>query len=323
MMEKIRFGILGCGSIAARFAKALAASDTGELLACAARDGERAAAFAREHGAKRAYEGYEELLRDPEVQAVYIATVHSTHAEIAKLAVKAGKPVLCEKPFFVNGHEAREVISLAKERGVLIMEGFWTRTQPAFQKAMEWIQAGKLGEPRLIRAAFCGPVPYSPKMKDHRLWNPETAGGALFDIGVYPYQFATGIVGRGPREMQSVVEWGPTGVDVTVAMSLRFENGLVADCLTSFGGWMDDTAVISGTEGAVKLERFYGSRKVQLFRSGRLEETFEDPQEEGFVHEIDHFAELIREEKIESDINPLALTLDFAEAADRILQKST
>ena len=112
-MEKIRFGILGCGNIAARFAKALNKSEDAELYASAARSAEKAEKFAETHGGK-AYAGYEALLNDPEVQAVYIATVHTTHAELAKMAIEAGKPVICEKPFFTNGKKAKEVIELAK-----------------------------------------------------------------------------------------------------------------------------------------------------------------------------------------------------------------
>lgn len=320
-MDKIKFGILGCGNIAARFAKALAKSPEAELYACAARNGEKAAKFAETHGGK-AFEGYDALLNDPEVQAVYIATVHNTHAELAKRAILAGKPVICEKPFFTNAKEAVEVIELAKKENVLIMEAFWTRTQPAYQKMLEWIRDGKIGDIRMIRAAFCFAMPYNEELKTSRLWNPKLAGGALLDAGVYPYEYVTGIMGGAPKEMKTIVDRAPTGVDRTVAMIMKYDNGVIADCLTSIGGYMDSESVISGTQGYIKQYYFLGSRKTELYlgREG-LVEVFEDPEEEGFVHQIAHFSSLIREGKKESDINPLSLTLDFAEKADMILSE--
>lgn len=320
-MGKVKFGILGCGNIAARFAKALNKSPEAELCACAARSMEKAEGFAASHGGK-AYGSYEALLADPAVQAVYIATVHTTHAELAKMVIEAGKPVICEKPFFTNGKEAKEVIALAKEKQVLIMEAFWTRTQPAYQKMMEWIREGKIGEMRMIRAAFCFPMPYSEELKNHRLWNPELGGGALLDAGVYPYEYVTGIMGGAPKELQTMVDWAPTGVDMTVSMNMKYENGVIADCLTSVGGYMDSESVISGTKGYIKQYYFLGCRKMELYQGREgLVEVYEDPEEEGFVHQIAHFAGLVRAGKKESDVNPLSLTLDFAEKVDLILQK--
>lgn len=320
MGKTVKIGILGCGEIAARFAGALAKSEDAELFGCAARNPEHAETFAKEHGGK-AYASYAELLGDPEIQAVYIATVHTTHAEIARQAILAGKAVLCEKPFFVNSKDAREVIALAKERNVLIMEGFWTRTQPAYQKAMEWVRAGKIGELRLIRAAFCFSMPFNEETKNHRLWNPDVAGGAMWDAGVYPYEFVTGVVGEGPIELHATIDRAPTGVDRTVAFQMKFQNGVIADCMTSIGGGANLHGVIGGTEGYIVLHHFIGSRKAELYRGmGELTKVFEDPEEEGFVHEIAHFAELLRAGKTESEINPLALTLDFTEHAEELLK---
>ena len=164
----LKFGILGCGGIAERFAKALARSPHAELAGCAAREASRAEAFAARHGCA-AYSGYQALLDDAQIEAVYIATVHSTHAALARAAVEAGKPVLCEKPFFVNSAEARDLIALARERRVLMMEGFWTRTQPAYRRAIEWLRAGRIGQLRMIRAAFCFALPYDGQTRSRRI----------------------------------------------------------------------------------------------------------------------------------------------------------
>ncbi|MBR1658768.1 MAG: Gfo/Idh/MocA family oxidoreductase [Oscillospiraceae bacterium] len=318
----VAFGILGCGRIAARFAKALEKSDRGTLAACAARDRARAEDFAARFGC-RACDSYEALLADPAVEAVYIATVHSAHAALTRAAIGAGKAVLCEKPFFVSAAEGRELAALAREKGVLLMEGFWTRTQPAYQKAVQWLREGKIGAPRLIRAAFCFHLPFNDATRGHRLFDPATAGGALWDAGVYPYQFATGLMGEPPVETRSLVTWAPSGVDLSAGMTLRFRNGVLADLLCSIGGVLDNTGIISGSEGYITLDYIPGPRRAALY-TGQNEtaELFEDPETEGFVHEIAHFAGLVESGRIESDINPLSLTLDFTERAESILAEA-
>ncbi len=318
-MEKVRFGIIGCGNIAARFAKALERSPAAELYACAAREQARAEEFASQHKAVKAYGSYEELLADEKVQAVYIATVHTTHAQIAQACILAGKAVLCEKPFFTGGKEAEETIALAREKDVLVMEGFWTRTQPAYLKAKEWLKEGKIGDVRLIRAAFCFNMPLNEQTKTHRLWDPAVAGGALLDAGVYPYEYVTGIMDGPPQKVTATVQTAPTGVDATVTMAMTYPYA-VADCLTSICGYMDGAAVISGTEGFIKQHHFIGSRKAELFdRKGTLVDNFEDAEEEGFVHEIVHFADLFRSGRKESPYIPLEDTLDFARRVQEIL----
>lgn len=322
-MRRIRFGIAGCGGIAARFARALKLSPEVELAACAARDLERAEAFAREHSfwekSVRPYGSYQELMEDPDVDAVYIATVHTTHAQIARQAILAAKAVLCEKPFFTNSREAREVIALAREKSVPVMEAFWTRTLPAYRKAKEWIREGRIGEVTLMRAAFCFCNPYTEESRSHRIWNPEVGGGAMLDIGVYPYEYVTGILEAPPEEFHYTVLPGPSGVDATVAMTLQYP-GVLAECLASIAGHMDTNARISGTKGYIEQSVFYGAREARLYdNGGQLLETFQDPQEEGFVHEIAHFAELLRTGQTESLWIPLNDTLDFAEKADLVL----
>ena len=319
-MEALRFGILGCGAIAARFAKALSKSDCAELYAVAARDAERAEAFRAEHGAAEAYGDYRALAEDPKVDAVYIATVHSAHAACAKLCIAAGKAVLCEKPFFVSSAEAEEVIALAREKGALIMEGFWSRTVPAYHKVKEWLAAGLIGEVKLIRADFCFNVPYNDATKHHRLFRPEAAGGALLDAGVYPWEYVTGIMGRAPDSFSWALDRGPTGVDTSVAITMKYEGGPIAQCAASITASLDTVAVLSGTEGHIAQDYFVGSRRCVLYdRAGNPIETFEDPETEGFVHEIAHFASLYRSGRLESDLIPLSDNLDFVRAAERIL----
>ncbi len=315
-MEKIRFGIIGCGAIAARFAKALAKSPAAELYACAARELPRAQGFARQYGASRAYGSYQALMEDGQVQAVYIATVHTAHAAAAQDCIREGKPVLCEKPFFTNWQEAQETVRLAREKGVLTMEAFWTRTLPAYQKAKEWMRAGRIGEAGLIQAAMCFPSRPDPA---GRLWNPQLGGGALLDVGVYPYQYVTGLMDAPPKGFSSAVLRGITGVDATVHMTLEYPRTIAA-CTASIAGRLDDAAIISGPEGYIRHPRFYGCRTAELYNNqGQLLESFQDPEEEGFVHEIAHFVELLRQGAQESPLIPLADNVEFARRVDEIL----
>ena len=313
---KTKFGILGCGGIARRFAEALRLSESGELYAAAARDEARAQELVDTFGGQKAYGSYLDLIMDENVEIVYISLVHSGHYEAAKLCVEHGKSVLCEKPFFVTEADAVKLVALAREKGVLIMEAMWTRCLPAYQKAKEWARNGAIGEIKFIDAAFCFRFPFSPQ---HRLYNPETAGGALLDAGVYPYEFITGILEEKPAEIKGVALKAPTGVDETISMTMRFESGVLANAVASMGVRMSETAHIYGTKGYVKAYRFLGSRKCEL-RNEQDEVVldFTDDHKEGFVYEIEHIVDLYRRKMTESPLIPLEDSIDFVRTADLV-----
>lgn len=316
---KTKFGIIGCGGIAARFAKAIGLVENAELYAAAARELTRAEAFAEKFDAKKAYESYRELVLDPKVEIVYIALIHNLHYEVARLCVEHGKAVICEKPFFISEEEGRSLHALAKDKNVLVMEAMWTRCLPAFLKAKEWAQNGAIGNVKYVDAAFCFHFPFNEETKANRLYNPETAGGALLDAGVYPYEFITGMVGEKPSEIKAVIQKAPTGVDETVAMSLRFDSGILASGVTSIGVKVSDTAHIYGTGGKIKLYHFLGCRKCERYNEqDELIECFEDEQEEGFVYEIRHVIDLYKNGEIDSPLIPLQDSIDFACATDII-----
>ena len=320
---KTRFGIIGCGFIASRFAQALKQSDSAQLYAVAARDPARAAEFAQKHGAVKSYGSYTELLEDPEVDCIYIATVNSTHAPIAEMCIAAGKPLICEKPFFVSTEEGKRVIAAAREAGVLIMEAMWSRCIPAYHKVKQWIAEGKIGDVRLIRSAFCFPKPYTKETADNRLFDLNTGGGACLDVGVYPYEYATGIMNAPPDECKILKVIGPTGVDLSVGLFLKYNSGVIADCLASITGFMDEDGMVSGNEGYILQKRFYGSRRCELYdNAGSLVDSFDDPVEDGFVHEINHFCDMLREGRTESTFIPLADTLDFTGVYEKMLEEA-
>ncbi len=319
-MEKVKFGIMGCGRIAARFAEALRVSEYGEAYACAARELSRAEAFAQEHACTKAYGNYEEMLADPAVEAVYIATVNNTHAPYAQMCINAGKAVLCEKPFFMCRKDAEETFALAKEKDILCMEGFWTRTVPSFLKMREWIDSGRIGELKLIRAGFCFRMPYNEQTKNNRLFLPELGGGSFLDVGVYPYEFVTGLMRREPDRFDISVVRGVTGVDLTTSFNMIYDNGTIAACMSSIEVSMPSDGVICGSDGMIRHTHFYGCGTCTLYDGkGQELESFTDSEHEGFLYEIEHFASLYRNGETESSLIPHKDTIAFAARAEEIL----
>ena len=315
-MKVIRYGIIGLGGIGSRFARVLKTAPGVELTAVAARDGVRASQFAEQYGARTHYGKYRDLAEDPEVDAVYIALTHNFHYEIAKLCLENGKHVICEKPFFLHGNEARELAELARSKGLTLMEAMWTRCLPAFQKAREWVRDGRIGEPRLVQAAFCFRTDYNP---EHRLFDPALAGGAIYDVGVYVTEFATGILDENPVEVQAVCHRCGTGVDDYTALSLRFESGALASLSCGMTGASSTDAHVVGGEGRIVVHEFFQTKKVELFdRNQKLVETFEDSFEDGFLYQINHFSDLVRNGTLESPLIPLRDTIACADLFDRV-----
>lgn len=318
-MEKVRFGIIGLGKIAARFAGVLRYSASGQLTAVAARDAGRAETFAAEYGAARSYGSYGELIRDPEVELVYIAVTHNFHYELIKECLLAGKGVLCEKPMVLTRDKAKVLCSLAARKRVFLMEAMWTRCLPAVRKAAEWTQSGRIGVLKMVQASFCHRPKFDPAS---RLFSPELSGGALYDMGVYPLMFASCIVGENPIETFGVASMCPTGVDTCDTLSLRFPGGALASLCCASGVRMPDDAAVYGTEGRIFLPNFYRATSAALYdENGGLVERFEEECADGFIYEIEHAARCFREGKIESDWVPWADTIACAGIFDAMREQ--
>lgn len=215
-----RWGVLGTGGICNNFAVSLVKNGS-TISAVAARDEGKAKAFADKFGSPRAFGSYEELVQDESVDVVYVGTISSLHLPHAKLALEAGKHVLCEKPLGVNSAQAEELVALARSKGVFLMEAYWTRFFPATRKAKEVIDSGMLGAPTYVQADFGFKGPEDPA---HRLWDPAMAGGAVLDIGCYMVQAGTWIFGPGaPQQIACTGRRGPSGVDLDGALALTWE----------------------------------------------------------------------------------------------------
>lgn len=276
-MNKLRVGIIGAGWIADKMAEALSPLDEAEVLAIASRSLEKACQFADERGISRAYGSYEELVEDPDVDLVYVATPHSHHYPHARLALQHGKPVLVEKAFTANAREAEALLTLAHERHLFITEAIWTRYMPLSMKVKEIMDSGIIGEPRILTATLC----YEMEQKE-RIIRPDLCGGALLDLGVYVLNFARMYFGTDIVRTVTNCHLGPSGMDMMESISLSFRDGrmanLQAGCLTL----NDRQGIISGKEGYIRIDNVNCPERIEVWRNYELVEVYERP--EGMVN---------------------------------------
>src|SRR5688572_26312407 len=243
MVRKIRWGILGCGNIGNKFAADLKWVENSELVAVASRNHQKANEMATKHNVKFAFDSYNALVSCPEVDVIYIATPHGLHHEHALLCIRHKKSVLCEKAFALNSRDAKEMIQEAKRHQVFIMEAFWTKFIPQYQKVVSLIAKGELGVIKMIQADF-GFKALEPLSQ--RLYDPNLGGGALLDIGIYPVFMAVSLLGK-PAEIFATMEAYPSGVDRQIAIVLKFDSGALANLSATFDAVSPVEATIIGT----------------------------------------------------------------------------
>lgn len=316
MKEKIRWGILGTGSIAHKFAAGLQALPDAVLTAVGSRSKDKAAEFAAQYFIPHIYGSYEELAASHELDAIYIATPHPYHKENSILCLNAGKAVLCEKPFTVNAAEAAEVIACARRNKVFLMEAMWSRFMPAMQAVREKLSQGTIGDIRMVTADFGFRAPWDPSS---RLLDPALAGGALLDVGIYPLSFTSMVFGGAPMQIASMAHIGKTGVDEQSAILLGYGDGKMAlvSCAvqtnTPQGAW------ILGTEGSIHIPLFWHAVSATLTNTGGKVEIIAPPVEgNGYNYEAAEVMSCIREGRLESSIMPLDETLALMKTMDSI-----
>jgi len=315
MADKLRWGMIGCGRIANSLAGGIALSEGSQLVAAAARDLDRAEAFAEKHGATRAYGSYEELVNDEDIDAVCVATVHATHASSTLLALRAGKHVLCEKPFAMNATEAAAMIDEARRTKRFLMEAMWTRFLPNIVRLRELIAEGAIGEVRMVHADFGYRTPWNPT---GRTLDPAAGGGALLDAGVYPLSLASMLLGK-PLELTGVAYLGETGVDEQFAATLRYDAGRLAVASGAVRTNTHKQAWIVGTDGQILLEPgWWGGSKLTLFRPYHKEELEFPYAANRYVYEVDEVVRCVAAGKPESEIMPLDETLELLRTMDAL-----
>ena len=312
----IRWGILGAGGIAGTVGADIAASPHSEIVAVAARELSRARAFADARGIPRAYGSYAELVADPEVDVVYIATTHAQHHEHALLALRAGKPVLVEKAFTLNARQAREVVAEARARRVFCMEAMWTRLNPLLRLAVELAGDGSIGEVLAVRADLSKLFPYDPT---HRLYDLAAGGGALLDLGVYPVMLATMFLGR-PDTIQAMGTLAPTGADLTVLQQWKYADGRLAQLYCSAAGPSPFGALVTGTDGWISVEpRMHRPQRLVVSTSEGRDEIPAPPVEgNGYGLQVAEVERCLAAGLLESDEIPLDDTVMIMEIMDEV-----
>jgi predicted dehydrogenase len=315
---KVRWGILATGGIAASFAEDLREmKDDAEIVAVASRSLSSARAFADRFGIPRAYGSWTELADDEGVDVVYVATPHSAHRVAAGLCLRAGRSVLCEKPFTVNAVEARELADLARAHGRFLMEAMWTYCNPVVRRLTELVADGAIGEVRSVHADFGLGGPFAP---GHRLLDPALGGGALLDLGVYPVSFAHLLLGE-PDEVQAWAHLTPEGVDDNTGMLLGYDNGAMAVLSCSLTADTACTAVVTGSAGRIEIPRgFFHPDRFVLHREGREPEEFGAPENglRGLQYEAAEVMRCLRAGERESPLVPLEGSLAVMRTLDTV-----
>ncbi len=316
-MDAIRWGILGTGGIAQKFAEGLALLPEARMTAVGSRTQASADAFGAKWKIPNRHASYAALMADTEVDAVYIATPHTLHHENAIGCLSAGKAVLCEKPFTINVRQAEDVIALARKQRVFLMEAMWTRFLPIFVKIRSLLAEDAIGTVRQVQADFGFRPAFDPKS---RLFDPALGGGALLDLGVYPVSLASMVFGEAPRRLASRAALGPTGVDEQTGAVLEYSDGRMAVISCSLRFESPRAAEIIGEGGWIRIHSpWWIADTITISRPGREDETIALPNlGNGYAHEAVEVMACLRGGKLESRVMPLDETLRIMQTLDAI-----
>lgn len=300
MEHTIKWGILGTGWIARKFADGLKHVPNAALYAVSSRNKDTADRFAREYGIAVAYGSYKEMAMDADIDVVYIATPHNLHCENTLLCLNNGRNVLCEKPFAVNGKEVRQMIDKAKEKKVFLMEALWSKFLPHIIKTKELIAQGAIGEVKFMKCDFGIHTPFDP---NHRHYNRELIGGSLLDIGIYPVFLSTYLFGQ-PKSFKAMAGIGPTQVDYNCSMAFQYENELISVMYSSVVAKTDVIAEIYGTKGKIIFDEWWFTpvNAYIVDHSGKKEKIPVDSIGNGYNYEAIEVGKCLREGKTQSDI---------------------
>lgn len=308
-----KVGIIGAGWIAEKMAEALAPLEDYCVYAIASRSIGKATEFAGRWNIPKAYGSYEDIVKDNDVDLVYIATPHSHHFPHAKLALNAGKPVLVEKAFTANAAEAEELIETARSKGLFITEAIWTRYMPLSHKIKEIMESGIIGKPRVITATLC----YMMEFKE-RILRPDLCGGALLDLGVYALNFARMYFGTDIVRTVSNCHMGPTGIDLQECISLSYADGKMANLQAGTLCLNDRQGIINGTEGYIRVDNINCPEVVEVYRNYELVERYVKPEEmvNGYEYQVIEARRCIEAGLPESPMMPHQETLDIMKQMD-------
>lgn len=317
MKKTYNWAVLGCGKIARKFSSDLKLLPNARLYAAASRDYNRALEFVNELGYEKAYGSYEEMVNDPAVDVVYIATPHSHHHEHTLLCLNHKKAVLCEKAFAINKMEAEEMVNAAKENDTFLMEAFWTMFQPSFNRAMEIAKSGELGKLKIVRSDFAFNAPFD---ENKRLYNIKLGGGSLLDIGIYPVFAALTSLGK-PDVIKTFADFASTGSEESISIIFKYKDGEMANLTSSFAGYSPTRTEYWFERGYMVLNpKWYIPTNITLWKEGEEVQTLPKEHSEGFGYQYEaaHVMECLDQGKIESNKMTWQMSLDLMETLDRI-----
>ncbi|GGF68021.1 Gfo/Idh/MocA family protein [Wenyingzhuangia marina] len=315
--KKIKWGIIGLGNIAQKFAKDLATISDAELYAVASRSQEKSDKFADEFNATIAYDTYEALAKDKNVDAVYIATPHSFHKEHTILCLMNNKAVLCEKPFAMNIKEVQEMMTVAKKQNVLLMEAMWTYFLPHYQYVLELIKNKTLGEVISLEADFGFNKPFDA---EDRLFKKEVGGGSLLDIGIYPIFAALTTLGT-PDKIEAQATFFENGVDASCDIVFQYQNAK-AFLKSAIQEQTATQAIFTCEQGIIKINtEFHIPTSVTIIKNGKEEIIDFGVKTIGYNYETEHFNQLLREGKKESNIMTFDFSKKLIETLDIVREK--
>lgn len=322
-LNGLRWGIMGAGIIAEKMAKAIIETPGSSLLAVASKSPEKASSFAAKYSLEQRADvaplTYQTLCAHPDIDVVYIATTHNFHFENGMMALSAGKHVLIEKPFAVNAAQARKLQALAREKGLFLMEGLWTRCLPAMHLLKQMLDDGEIGEVKAIHITFGS---MASARYQQRLYSLELAGGVTLDMGIYPLSVACFLLGSLPTEVQSMARFRESGVDEMAQYMLRFSGDRFANLLSSFSLRLPNEALVFGSEGRVQFPNFHQGNAFEVLHyadNGAIaERKWHRPKQadNGFVHEVEEVMRCIHAGKLESDLMPLDESIAMMQIMD-------
>lgn len=317
-MRTIRWGIIGTGSISSTFATALNSLKHVEIVAVASRSLSKAEAFSEKFHVKKAYSSYEELVKDPEVDVVYIGTPHTQHKENASVCLKYGKAVLCEKPFTLNYEDSKYLVDLAREKNVFLMEAMWTKFLPVTKAVKQWLKEERVGKLKFFRVNFGFQKEFD---LESRWFSPQLAGGALLDVGIYPITYVIHMMDRLPDQVVSKAYLGKSNVDEMNVITFQYEKeGVLAELSSAVSTELGKDALIVGEKGKIVVPNFWMADSAQCYdeKGTLIDSISKEYYANGYVFEAEEVNQCLRDGKLESDVLPLLDTLDIMKLMDTL-----
>jgi len=320
MTNIYKWGIIGPGLISHKVMEGLKQVPNAQLYATASLTPGKAETFSKQYSASKWYTSYEELVKDPEVDIIYVATTNQLHMNNTILALNSGKPVLCEKPMGVNALQVQKMIDASKKNKLFLMEAMWSRFFPIMYKLRELLSQDIIGNIHVVAGDLSGIIPgHDPSDPSIRQFNPNCAGGGLIDCGIYPLSFACMVFGKTPNRVSGLATMTPLNVDAHSVAVVGFEGGGIASIYSGIDAKSSQEAHIYGSEGRIRIPDFIHADTLEIYHLDKEMEKIVIPfSEPGYQFEILEVQKCIDEGYQESKIMPLNESLEIAKTLDSI-----